>query len=117
MSESPGSARLFTAGALASALLASICCIGPVALAVLGLGGGALLLRVEPYRPFLLAATAMFLGGAFYLTYRRSAVEDCASDSACPSTAGRKDQKTVLWIVTLIVVLAATFPYFSNRFL
>ena len=114
MSESLGNARLFSAGALASAIAASICCIGPVALAVLGLGGGALLLRVEPYRPYLLAATAMFLGAAFYLTYRRPAVEDCASDSACPSTASRRGQKTALWIATLIVVLAATFPYFSR---
>lgn len=114
--ESAGNASLFSAGALASAIAASICCIGPVALAVLGLGGGALLLKVEPYRPYLLAATALFLGAAFYLTYRRPVVEDCASDSACPSPVGRKGQTTVLGIVTLIVVLAATFPYLSNWF-
>jgi mercuric ion transport protein len=101
-----------SAGAFLSAVAASVCCIGPVALALLGLGGGALLLKFEPYRPYLLAATALFLGAAFYLTYRRP--EDCVSDSTCPSAPSGKGQKTALWIVTLIVLLAATFPYFSN---
>jgi len=112
--ESTGKARLLSAGALLSAVAASVCCIGPVALALLGLGGGALLLKFEPYRAYLLAATALFLGAAFYLTYRRAAVQDCAG-SACRPAASRKSQKAALWIVTLIVVLAATFPYYSNR--
>lgn len=106
--------RLFSAGALASGIAASICCIGPIALALLGLGGGALLLKLEPYRPYLLAATALFLGVAFHLTYRRPIVENCASDSACSSAVSSKSQKTALWIVTVIVVLAATFPYISK---
>jgi mercuric ion transport protein len=112
--ETTGNARLLSAGALLSAVAASVCCIGPVALALLGLGGGALLLKFEPYRPYLLAATALFLGAAFYLTYRRPAGQDCPSDSACPSAASRKGQKIALWIVTLIVMLASTFPYFSK---
>jgi mercuric ion transport protein len=108
------SARLISAGALLSAVTASICCIGPVALALLGLGGGALLLKFEPYRPYLLAATALFLGAAFYVTYRRPAVEQCALGSTCPSAASTKGQEIALWIVTLVVLLAATFPYYSN---
>ena len=113
--QSTGNARLFSAGALLSAVAASICCIGPVALAVLGLGGGALLLKFEPYRPYLLVATALFLGAAFYLTYRRLTVANCPSDSTCSSAVSSKSQKIALWVVTLIVLLATTFPYFSNR--
>lgn len=112
--QSTGNTRLLSAGALLSAVTASICCIGPIALALLGLGGGALLLKFEPYRPYLLAATALFLGAAFYLTYRRPTVEQCASDSTCPSAASTKGQKLALWIVTLLVLLAATFPHFSK---
>lgn len=110
------SSRLLHAGAIVSALAASICCIGPLVLALMGLGGGALLLRFEPYRPFFLVATGLLLGGAFYLTYRRPRAEDCEPGSACAHPASRKKQKLVLWIVTIIVVLAAAFPYFS-RFL
>jgi mercuric ion transport protein len=114
MTESSGGARLMSVGALLSSVTASICCIGPIALALLGLGGGAILLKFEPYRPYLLTVTTLFLGAAFYLTYRRPAVEDCASDSACSSAVSGRGQKLALWIVTLMVVLAATFPYFSK---
>ena len=114
--ESTASTKLLNAGAIGSAIVASLCCIGPLALALLGLGGGALLLKFAPYRPFFLAATALFLGAAFYLTYRRQSPEECAPGSVCAQPTSRKTQKTVLWIVTLIVVLAAAFPYFSGAF-
>ncbi len=106
--------RLVSAGAVASAFVASVCCLGPLVLALLGLSGGALLLKFEPYRPYLLGATALFLGAAFYLTYRRPPVEECAPGSACAQPSSRNGQKIALWIVTVIVVLAAAFPYFSG---
>lgn len=112
--ESAGNAKLLSAGAVASAVAASICCLGPVALALLGLGGGALLLKFEPYRSYLLATTGLFLGSAFYLTYRRPPPEDCARDSACAQPSRRRGQRSVLWIVTAIVALVAAFPYFSK---
>jgi mercuric ion transport protein len=108
------STRFLRAGAIASAVAASICCIGPLVLALLGLGGGALLLRFEPYRPFFLVATGLLLGGAFYVMYRRPRAEECEPGSACARPTSRKGQKLVLWIVTVVVVLAAAFPYFSR---
>ncbi len=112
--DSAAGTKLFNAGAIGSAVAASICCFGPLVLAVLGLGGGALLLEFEPYRPYFLVATALFLGAAFYLTYRRPAPEECEPGSACARSTNRKGQKIALWIVTVIVVLAAAFPYFSG---
>lgn len=109
-------ARLWSAGAVGSAIAASICCFGPLALALLGLGGGALLLRIEPFRPYLLGVTATLLAGAFYLTYRAPTPESCASDSQCAVPVGRRRQKIVLWAVTGIVVLTATFPLWSGLF-
>lgn len=111
--DSAGSARLLSGGAIASAIAASICCFGPLVLALLGLGGGALLLKLEPYRPYSLAAAALFLGAGFYLAYRRPAAE-CAPDSACAAPASRRGQRIALWIVAAVVVLAAAFPYFSK---
>lgn len=114
--ESAASAKLLNAGAISSAIVASICCIGPLTLALLGLVGGALLLKLEPYRPFFLAATALFLGAAFHLTYRRPRPEECAPESACALTASRETRRVVLWVVTIIVVLVAAFPYFPGPF-
>lgn len=109
-----GNTKLLSAGAIGSAVAASICCLGPLVLALLGLGGGALLLKFEPYRPYFLGVTALFLGAAFYLTYRRPAPEECEPGSACARSTHRKGQKIALWIVTVIVALAAAFPYFSG---
>ena len=112
--DSAGNARLLSGGAIASAIAASICCFGPLVLAVLGLGGGALLLKLEPYRPYSLAAAALFLGAAFYLAYRRPPEEECAPGSACARPSSRKGQRVALWIATAIIALAAAFPYLSK---
>jgi len=101
-------------GAVGSAIAASICCIGPLALALLGLGGGALLLSLAPFRPYFLGATALSLGGAFYLTYRTPAAEACAPGSPCALPTRSTHQKIVLWVVTGVVILASTFPMWSK---
>ncbi len=112
--DSAVNARLLSGGAIASAIAASICCFGPLALALLGLGGGSLLLKLEPYRPYSLAAAALFLGAAFYLAYRRPPEEACAPGSACAAPSSQRGQRIALWIATAVVVLAAAFPYFSK---
>ena len=112
--DNAASTKLLNAGAIGSAIAASICCFGPLALALLGLGGGALLLKFTPYRPYFLGVATLFLGAAFYLTYRRPAPEDCEPGSACASPRARRGQKIALWIVAAIVALAAAFPYLSG---
>ena len=111
---SAASTRLLGGGAIASAVAASICCFGPLVLALMGLGGGALLLKVEPYRPYSLGAALVFLGAAFYLAYRRGPLEECAPSASCAAPSSRRGQRIALWIVAVIVVLAAAFPYFSK---
>lgn len=103
--------------ALGSAVLASVCCIGPLVLALLGLSGGALLLKFEPYRPYFLVATGLLLAAAFYLTYRRQSAEACAPGAACAVPTSRRKQKVALWIVTVLVALLAAFPYYSKYLL
>ncbi len=110
-----GRVNLLSAGAVGSALAASICCFGPLLLAVLGLGGGALLLKFAPYRPYFLGATALFLAGAFYLTHRSPSPRDCEDAGTCTSSS-RRGQKIALWIVAILVTLAAAFPYLMDAF-
>lgn len=112
---SAGNAKLLSGGAIASAIAASICCFGPLVLAVLGLGGGALLLKLEHYRPYSLAAATLFLGAAFYLTYRPRREEECAAGSVCARPSSQRGHRIALWIVAAIVALAAAFPYYSKR--
>ena len=78
-----GGSRLLETGAIGSAIAASVCCLGPLLLAVLGLGGGALFLKFAPYRPLFAVMTVLSLGGAFYLSYRASPSDECEPGTAC----------------------------------
>ena len=108
--------RLLEGGAIGSAIAASICCIGPLALALLGIGGGAILVSLAPYRPLFLGVSALFLGGAFYVAYRPTPKDRCAPGSPCDTPVSRSKQRLVLWIITGLISLIAAFPLYS-RFL
>lgn len=101
--------KIASLGALISASLASICCLGPLVLVGLGLGGLGLAAGLSKYRPVFLALTAIFLGAVFYLTYRKREVA-CA-DGSCQLRSGSKAMKTALWIITALAIALAMFPY------
>src|SRR6266550_4177618 len=93
--------RTGLAAAVATAVGASICCIGPILAATLGLTGLATLVRYEPLRPVLSGASVVLLIGAFVLSYRTPA--ECAPESICDSAGASRVQRinrTVLWLIT-----------------
>ena len=102
------------AGAILSALIASACCVGPLVLALLGLGGGALLVKFEPYRPYFIAVTLLLLGAGFWLQYRKptTATRDGAA-CACPAPRARRTGRILLWVATAVVVGSLSFPYIA----
>lgn len=101
--------KLTLGGAVLAALAASSCCIGPLVLAALGIGGAGALAALSAYRPYILVATAALLGLGFYLTYRKPrAVEGDACGCERPG-AGRAG-KVGLWGATLLVALFAASP-------
>lgn len=96
--------------ALLAALAASSCCLGPVILAALGLGGAGLFAGIAAYRPYMLAVTALFLGVGFYLSYRRpKAVE--GDECGCDVPKTRRMPRMFLWMATIITTLVAVSPY------
>lgn len=114
MNRAIASGKFLNVGALASAIGASICCFGPLLLALSGLGGGALLLRFAPFRPYFLAGTMSLLAASFYQAYRPPRAESCEPGAACARPSGRKAQRIMLWSVTFLVLLIAAFPYYSE---
>ncbi len=100
------------AGSVIGGVLASICCIGPLVFALLGISGAALAHRFEPFRPYFLVATYALLGGAFYFTYRPAQAE-CGPGGACEMPRVNRAGKIMLWIATVIVLLVTTFPMYS----
>lgn len=103
------------AGAILSAFIASACCVGPLVLALLGLGGGALLVKFEPYRPLFTAITLGLLGVGFWLQYRKpKAVEAAEGDACgCPAPRANRAGRVMLWVATVLVVGFLAFPYIA----
>lgn len=96
-------------GAVLAALAASSCCLGPLLLAALGIGGAGATAALGAYRPYLLAGTAALLGAGFYFTYRKPrGVTGAACGCERPRTnrAGRIG----LWIAAVAVVFVAAAP-------
>jgi mercuric ion transport protein len=110
---SAGKAGLAAAGGVLGALAASSCCILPLALFTLGIGGAWIgnLTALEPYQPIFFAATAGFLGVGYYLVYRQPKVV-CA-DGTCVRPLPSRVVKAALWVATALVFAAAAFNYLA----
>jgi mercuric ion transport protein len=110
-----GTKGSLVAGVLA-ALGASACCAGPLILLLLGVGGGwaSHLIAFEPYSPYLTALTVLFLGAAFYNLYLRPRA--CAPGDACATDRVIRNQRIMLWLVALPVILLLTFPLYARLF-
>ncbi len=105
---------LTTAGTVVAAVGASLCCILPVAVAVLGVGSAALGAQLEPLRPYFLVLTFGILGFAFYRAYRP---EPCEPGQACAVPASRRRHRLTLWIVAAVALALTTFPYYAGSLL
>lgn len=108
-----------TTGGLLAAFLASICCIGPVVFAALGVGVGAtgllantagVLKALLPYRPVFIGVTAVLLGVGFYVAYRKPTVGE-ASCQACVPASGVRPNRWLLWIIAGLAVALILAPY------
>src|SRR6516162_7398781 len=100
--------QVFTAvGGLLGALAASSCCILPLALFSLGVGGAWIgnLTRLAPYQPYIIAATLAFLACGYWLVYRASRAA-CADGAACARPLPGRLVKAALIAATALVVAA-----------
>jgi mercuric ion transport protein len=106
--------RLIAAGGILGAIAASSCCIIPLILFSLGIGGAWIgnLTALAPYKPIFVAGTAGLLGYGFYLVYwkPRSA---CTDGAACARPIPSRIVQLALWIATVLVIAAFAFDYIA----
>ncbi len=107
-----GKKNVMAAGGVLGALAASSCCILPLVLFSLGIGGAWIgnLTALYPYKPYFVIITLIFLASGFYLTYRKPKAE-CEPGSYCASPASGRMRKISLWGATVLVIAALAFPY------
>lgn len=107
-----GRQRLVAVGGIVGALAASSCCIVPLLLFSLGIGGAWIgnLTALAPYKPLFVTGAAGVLGYGFYLVYwkpRRA----CADGAACARPIRNRLVQVALWIATVLVIAAFAFDY------
>ena len=108
-------------GALAAGVLAaigaSVCCVGPLVLLTLGIGGAwiASLTSLEPMRPWLIVATLFFLGLAYRRLYLRPQV--CEPGASCAEPIVLQRQRLIFWVVALVLLSLLSVPWVASFFL
>jgi copper chaperone CopZ len=107
--------RSLAIGSTLAALLASLCCLGPLLLGGAGLGA-VLVATFAPLRPYFLAVSGVLLAGGFYLVYRKPmAAEACAGETCAPESRARRMAKPLLWLAALAVAALAFFPSYGVK--
>ena len=98
-------------------ITASVCCIGPLLLLMLGISGSWIsnLTAMEPYRPIFIGITLLFLGLAFRKLYL--VPQHCAVDAPCTRPANLRKQRIIFWLVTGVVAVMVAFPWYAPLFL
>ncbi len=107
--------RSLAIGSTVAALLASLCCLGPLLLGGAGLGA-VLVATFAPLRPYFLAVSGVLLAGGFYSVYRKPKAAEASSGETCGSESRtRRIAKPLLWVAALAVAALAFFPSYGVK--
>ena len=99
-----------------AAILASICCLGPLVLVMVGISGAWIgnLTVFEPYRPIFLGIALV----ALFFAYRRifRPAQACKPGEVCAVPHVKTTYKILFSLVAALVGIALAFPYILPLF-
>ena len=97
-------------GGLIAAGLASACCVVPLVLVLLGIGGAwiSLLTSLEPWRPLFITLALVSFSYAAFSIYR--AKTDCDEGGACQDRPLSRGGSVLFWIALAVSVALITSP-------
>jgi mercuric ion transport protein len=100
------------AGGIVGALGIASCCLLPLILLSLGLGGAWMgsLAALTPFKPLFIVMTATLLGYGYYLVYF-APKKTCAESGTCPTPGTTRWMKLVLWGATALALAAFGIEY------
>jgi len=106
--------RIATAGSLLGALAMTSCCILPLVLVSVGVGGVwiAQLTALYAYKWYTFAFASAFIGYGFWKVHRAEAGE-CRNGTVCARPVNRRMMKASLWLATVVTLIAMIFPYIT----
>ena len=102
---------------IVAALGASSCCVVPLLLVSLGLGGAwvAQLRALERFFPVFVAAAIAAFGFAFYRLYFKPV--PCGPEMSCASPDVRRRQRIVFWTTLIAAHALVLSPYYASYLL
>lgn len=100
---------IFIGTGVVAGLLASLCCIGPLLLTILGVSGAAALAKFDALRvPLILFVIAIF-GFAGYTLYKKRNV--CEPGSICADPKKYKKMVLAYWVGLVVALIGLASPY------
>ena len=98
-------------GSVVAAIAAGLCCVGPLVLLLLGIGGSwvATLTAFEPYRPIFIVVVVALLIWAGWQMFRP--IEHCTPGSVCAIPQQRNRYQILFVITALIALVLITSQY------
>ena len=100
-------------GAAIAAIAASACCLGPLILVSLGIGGAWIsnLTLLEPFRPVFMGLALLCMALAYQKIFHVPVTEDCAQASLCALPKTNQRYRALFWSVSVLVLIALLYPY------
>lgn len=100
-----------------AAIAASVCCVGPLLLLSLGIGGAwmSVLTSMESVRPPFILLTLVLVG----LGYRKLYVlpDSCEAGTVCALPEEKHKQRIIFWIGSALALLLLAFPWYAPIFM
>ena len=102
-------------GGVVAGIAASLCCVGPLVVLMLGMGGAWVsnLTALEPYRPVFIILSLFAL---FYAYRSIFAKGDCEDGKVCAAPPVRSSYKLMFWLVAVMVLLSIASPWLIPLF-
>lgn len=103
-------------GGIVAAFLSTLCCIVPLLLLTLGMGGAWMsnLTALEPYKPFFIIVACLFLWIAYLKIFQ--AESDCEDGKSCAVPENNRKYKIVFWIAVVLILGSASISWWASLF-
>ena len=103
--------RIALIGGIIAAIGASLCCVGPLILLLLGVSGTwiSTLTAFEPFRPYLMVGVLILFSWAGFQLYRP--IEKCEVGSICAIPEARLRYQIIFWVAAVFALTLVTSIY------
>ena len=104
-------------GAILAAIGASACCVGPLLLLSLGIGGAwmSTLTSMASVRPFFIILTLILIALGFRKLYLIPS--QCEQGDACAISDVQRRQRMLFWGGLVLILLLLAFPWYAPFFM